>query len=521
MKKLLSVILAVLITLSITPIVLAAGTTYYIDSISGNDGNTGLSEASAWKTVDNIASLTLEAGDRILFKAGGYYDCAITLNCSGTQDNPIVISSYGEGEKPHLNTDARDAVMKLFDCSYVTVSGFEITAHNGGGIWVDGVTKESKGVRIENCEFHDMQNYKVTCRDNYTEGPISGRAAIVIKRYGGSPYPVNDFQAVNCKIYDVGNGIFFTGSQDLNKNALVKNCEFYNMDGEAVVLEGCDGALVTHCRAIDCCQGVGLDENGEILYFIAAMWTHYSSNCTFSYCEIAGQKNYGDGMTVDFDHGSYNCTYEYIYSHDNMRFMCNNPAKGGNRGNTVRYCLSVNDNQGRNKIGVSDGEWNFSFYNNTIINSPEFQMTQIYDSLFANNIIVFKDGHKFYHMNNEMKTWNNVFANNCYYNTFNPAFDKDALNTLPGFVGGDDPIKAYQLAEGSPLIGAGYEVKDGCMKDFYGNEITSTNIGCYSADGENAELKTENFFEKAVRIIRQAINIVIEEIRKLIIDIFE
>ncbi|MBP3939561.1 MAG: hypothetical protein IK955_09145 [Clostridia bacterium] len=521
MKKFLSVILVGVIILSIMPIAVASGMTYYIDSISGNDENNGLTEASAWKTVNNIEALNLGPGDKVLFKSGGEYDCAITLNCSGTEDNPVVISSYGEGEKPHLNTDARDAVMKLFDCSYVTVSGFEITAHNGGGIWVDGVTKESKGVRIENCEFHDMQNYTVTCRDNYTEGPISGRAAIVIKRYGGSPYPVNDFQAINCKIYDVGNGIFFTGSQDLNKNALVKNCEFYNMDGEAVVLEGCDGALVTHCRAINCCQGVGLDENGEILYFTAAMWTHYSSNCTFSYCEIAGQKNYGDGMTVDFDHGSYNCTYEYIYSHDNMRFMCNNPAGGGNRGNTVRYCLSVNDNQGRNKIGVADGEWNFSFYNNTIINCPEFQMTRIYDSLFANNIIVFEEGQKFYYVNSEIKNSNNVFSNNCYYNTFNPAFDKDALNTLPGFVGGDDPIKAYQLAEGSPLIGAGFKVEDGCMTDFYGNKITSNNIGCYAAGGEDGELETENFFEKLVRVIRQAFRIAIVEIRKLIIDIFE
>ena len=81
MKKFLSVILAVVITLSITPLVFAAGTTYYIDSISGNDESTGLSESSAWKTVDNIASLTLEAGDRILFRAGGDYDCAITLTC--------------------------------------------------------------------------------------------------------------------------------------------------------------------------------------------------------------------------------------------------------------------------------------------------------------------------------------------------------------------------------------------------------------------------------------------------------
>ena len=473
---------------------------YYLDSVNGDDANSGTDIDSPVKTLGGLKNLDVKPGTHFLFKNGGEYECAATLTCNGTKDNPVVVSSYGEGEKAILYTNENTDILRLFDCSYVTVSDLHFKAPNGGGIWVDGVTKESKGVRIENCEFHDMQNYKVTCRDNYTEGPISGRAAIVIKRYGGSPYPVNDFQAVNCKIYDVGNGIFFTGSQDLNKNALVKNCEFYNMDGEAVVLEGCDGALVTHCRAIDCCQGVGLDENGEILYFTAAMWTHYSSNCTFSYCEIAGQKNYGDGMTVDFDHGSYNCTYEYIYSHDNMRFMCNNPAKGGNRGNTVRYCLSVNDNQGRNKIGVSDGEWNFSFYNNTIINSSEFQMTQIYDSLFANNIIVFKDGHKFYHINEEAKTWNNVFTNNCYYNTFNPSFDKDALNTLPGFVGGDDPIKAYQLAEGSPLIGAGFKVEDGCMTDFYGNEITSNNIGCYSADGEDSELKTESFFEKASQI---------------------
>ena len=67
----------------------------------------------------------------------------------------------------------------------------------------------------------------------------------------------------------------------------------------------------------------------------------------------------------------------------------------------------------------------------------------------------------------------------------------------------------------------GYEIKDGCMTDFYGNEITNNIIGCYSADGEDAELETESFFEKAIRFIRQIFNIAVEEIRKLIIDIFE
>ena len=65
------------------------------------------------------------------------------------------------------------------------------------------------------------------------------------------------------------------------------------------------------------------------------------------------------------------------------------------------------------------------------------------------------------------------------------------------------------------------EVEDGLMTDFYGNEITSTNIGCYSADGEDAELETENFIEKAARIIRQVFKIAVEEIRKLIVDLFD
>ncbi len=35
-------------------------------------------------------------------------------------------------------------------------------------------------------------------------------------------------------------------------------------------------------------------------------------------------QNLGVGMTVDFDSGTNNCTYQYIYSHDNQRFIVNN-----------------------------------------------------------------------------------------------------------------------------------------------------------------------------------------------------
>lgn len=503
MKKIMSIILciAILFTVPITAFA-AEGVTYYIDSTNGDDSASGNSPSSAWKTTANIETLDLQAGDKVLFKRDGIYECAIELTCSGTEENPILISAYGEGARPILMTNEHDAVMKLFDCDYVTVSELEMTAHNGGGIWVDGVTKASYGVTVENVIMHDMQNYKVTTRDNFTNGPISGRAGIVIKRYGSSAYPVNDFKAINCEIYDTGNGIFVTGQPELCKNLLIEGCYFHDMDAEAVVIEGCDGALVDNCRAINCCQGEGVDENGEILYYIAAMWFHYSKNSTFRNCEIAGQRNIGDGMTVDFDHHSYGCTYEYIYSHDNMRFMVDNSKEDApNYDNTVRFCLSVNDNVAgsNNNFSNDNVEYNLKFHNNTIIGSCDFSFRHSQNSLIANNIFVFQDNRRIEFNRDELKDLTTTFTNNCYYNIKNPIVEKDALNLDPGFASDDinDP-NSFKLSKSSPLIGAGIEV-EGSEKDFYGNSIESNNIGCYCGTGTDTEYEEESGFKAFFR----------------------
>ena len=509
-------------TLSATPVVFATvGTTYYIDSFSGDDSNDGTSQNSAWKTVENIEGLTLEAGDKILFKCDGVYECTLLLTCEGTKENPIVISSYSEGAKPLLTTLERNAVLKLFDCSYVTISGLEMTAHNGGGIWIDSLTKDSYGVTIENCILHDMQNYRVTTRDVYNQGPISGRAGIVVRRYGAKNFSVNDFSVIGCEIYDTGNGIFLCGVDFSNKNSLVKDCYLHDMDGEGIVVTGCDGALITNCRIIDTCQGTGVDEEGNYLYFIAAAWFQRSQNCIFEHCEIAGQKNIPDGMTVDFDGWTSNCTYQYIYSHDNTRFMCNCGTDENQVGNTVRYCLSVNDGNGKNRVASSTGEHDLKIYNNTIIGCGQFEVNRMYDSLFANNIIIPSDGNNIYYDYDTIKESNSVFTNNCYYNCFSPMFDLKSFNTKPGFIGGDT-IEAYKLVKGSPLIGAGCEVEGNDLtEDFFGNEITSNNIGCYGGNGEDGEYVKETLPEKAVRNVRQMVQYLIVEAKKLIGELFE
>lgn len=500
---------------------------YYLDSVNGDDSNSGTDIDSPVKTLNGLKNLDVKPGTHFLFKNGGEYECAATLTCNGTKDNPVVISSYGEGKTAILYTNEKTEVLRLFDCSYVTVSNLHIKAPNGGGIWIDTHSQTSEGIIIENIYFEDMQNYKVSFRDDFSNGAASARAAVMVKGLPAkSRYAVNDLTIRNCEVYNCANGFMLWGSWNdeqkpwcteeeidpiYNEGVLVENCYFHEMDAEAVVVGICDGALITNCRAINCCQGEGLKENGEIAYFTAAMWFWGSENSTIQYCEIAGQKNVGDGMAVDFDSHSNNCTYQYIYSHDNMRFMCNNPNYSGQKGNTVRYCLSVNDNGGRSTTAVGEcGEHNFNFYNNTIINCGEFQFKNLYNAYIANNIIIPENGATFAYDVDSSR--GNVFENNCYYNVMSPIVDFGAMNTVPGFAGSDySDVNSFMLSKNSPLIGAGSAV-EGVEKDFYGNPVQSNNIGCYGGTGTDAEYKGENIIVKIFRLIRNFFETLYHEI---------
>ena len=262
---------------------------YYIDSINGDDSNSGTEIYSPVKTINGLKDLVVKPGTHFLFKRGGEYECTATLTCNGTKENPVVISSYGEGKDAILYTNEKNDVLRLFDCSYVTVSDLQITAPNGGGIWIDTYNQTSEGIIIDNVYFYDMQNYQVHSRDDFSNGAALARAAVMVKGLPAkSRYAVNDLTIRNCEVFECANGFMLWGSWNeqqapwceedeidpiFNKNTLVEYCYFHEMDAEAVVVGICDGALVTNCRAINCCQGgAELLEDGRVEYFTAAMW---------------------------------------------------------------------------------------------------------------------------------------------------------------------------------------------------------------------------------------------------------
>jgi parallel beta-helix repeat protein len=103
-------------------------TDYYVKS-TGNDSNTGLSDAQAWLTIGKVNTVfsSLNAGDRIFFRRGDTFYGNLVINKSGTLANRIVIGAYGSGNKPIIT-------------GFTTVSGWTTV---GGGIYSKAVTVES------------------------------------------------------------------------------------------------------------------------------------------------------------------------------------------------------------------------------------------------------------------------------------------------------------------------------------------------------------------------------------------
>lgn len=115
------------------------GTTYYISN-NGDDLNDGLSAESPWRSIEKLNSemLLFVAGDKILFKKGDIFTGTIRINVNGKSDNPIIVSSYGKGEKPVITgfvkiTDwqyyknniweSRDPVSQSSNCNVVLLAG--------------------------------------------------------------------------------------------------------------------------------------------------------------------------------------------------------------------------------------------------------------------------------------------------------------------------------------------------------------------------------------------------------------
>jgi len=94
-------------------------TNYFVKN-AGNDSNNGLSDATAWRTIDKVNTVRFTSGDSIFFNRGDtFYGKIYAGYLTGTSASRIIYTSYGTGNNPIIT-------------GFTTLTGW---VDKGGGIW--------------------------------------------------------------------------------------------------------------------------------------------------------------------------------------------------------------------------------------------------------------------------------------------------------------------------------------------------------------------------------------------------
>ena len=397
--------------------------TYYVDAENGNDENDGTSPETAWKTLTKASSIRqLKEGGSILLKAGSVWngEQLSVRNAKGSEANPIVIGSYGEGAKPVINgqganwasstsTKEELAAVHIKNCENIVVENLEITnwdetATPGSG-WTYGQSSkllsglvvenrdagELSNVVIRNNEIHDVNGKMAGGADKGAGGLIvlvtgdgANHSGKVESWYNGLTIEGNEvYKVCHEAIYMesvwasrtlVGGTSSDTGYQNAgngkwigSSDVVIENNYVHDVAGDGIVPINTTDALVQY-NLIDNAADTNWDYSANVNH--AALWTWDSDNVTFRYNEAfnsskdsAGEAmlpGTNDSMAFDFDYGVQNCLYEYNYSHDNYGgFLMLCPGPGATVNNIARYNLSINDGRydGAPMIRVGGGKY--------------------------------------------------------------------------------------------------------------------------------------------------------------------
>ena len=408
----------------------AVGTTYYIDAENGDDSNAGTSENAAWKSFANVEELDLNEGDKVLLKAG----CTWNLNAEsgafevngaeGTEENPVVIGKYSEGDNPVINGNGNPwqtntsapkedvAAVHITNSKYITIENLEVTNWESDAADLMGesaVYDQSKylltGILVENNDAGDLpgvviQNNYVHDVNGYMQGGASkGSGGIIALVTGGSvESKYTDLTITGNKVEKVCHEAIYMescwaartlvggqNSQDAGKNKWVGWPNVYVADnyvnevaGDGIVLINADGGIAENNLVT---ASANEDWNYSRNPAHAAIWMWDCNNVTMQYNEAAYTETTQDGMAFDCDYGNQNVMYQYNYSHDNKGgfwMACPGPYYTVN--SVVRYNLSVNDGlfDGSRLIRIGEkGSIGHQVYNNTIYWNTGYEISAI------------------------------------------------------------------------------------------------------------------------------------------------
>jgi len=309
--------------------------TFYLSS-TGNDLNTGHTEAEPLRTVSGVLAKGFTSGCTLLLDA----DCEIyeSLDFYGLED--VTITSYGLGQSLVI-PGARSGIT-LKNCNNITISGLKL---QGQG-WK--VCNKSVGIHVENCQNIRLINLE-------TAGfHLAGILTEVSEH----------IEILGCYAHDNGSVGIATGGEPgentrRSRHVKIAHCKVYdnagdytttrNHSGNGIVISGTHHAIIEYCEA----AGNGWGQRQTYVNGPVGMWACCGSgDVTFRWCigrHNRTQPGAVDGDGFDIDGEVENSAIEYCYSYGNegagylhCEFWGTHSVKNWHN-NHNRYCLSVGD----------------------------------------------------------------------------------------------------------------------------------------------------------------------------------
>jgi len=469
----------------------------------------------------------------------------LIVNGSGVEGKPIVISSYGDGNKPVINGASVEggdhlAAILINNQEYIEIENLEIT--NDRKVSRSGVSDNlAYGIYVLNDGDEIMKHLKfrhLTIRDifavsldgvEFNSIKVSAIAFRSEKNIAaGKEKHIRDVLVDSCYITRTARYGILTGhgggdegigndSVNRNMNLVFRNNHFYQTGGSCITPSRSFNCLVEN----NIFDYPGSDVDPRMAQRGSGAWFWSCRNIIAQYNKSYHVRGNGDSYGMHIDFGNKDVILQYNYSEDSEGGFVE--ILGKNINSTYRFNVSVNDgfrvNKG-NSIWVSDfagtnnrisSDSNY-VYNNTIYVdaniTPDISIvgknTFVYNNIFYATgsakigeqvTIEIDEG-------SELKMSNNLYFGNIS-NSFRN-WDQSPVFGDPGFANaGELNTDGYSLVnKQSPAINAGIIFPEpifpvagkGIFKDvalipefdLYGNTVNVgtvvSNIGAYNGD---------------------------------------
>ena len=479
------------------------GTEYYVTT-NGDNTNDGLSEATAWATVD-FADSKMIAGDKCWIKAGTYTELDITLG-SGSEGKYKMFEGYmtTTGDVPEYNFkyggqygDQLDPTkMPLFDggdrtansCikfgnhQYLRLKNIQIknykrginSANNVQHIELDNILGANFGSITESGDGMFIIIYGVNNDNNIIRNIYALNSAQVNFGIYGSYNWINNVNSYcnSGPTHTEATDYYITIRGEYNTliNSYAERAGNYPHTGHGINMKGTGVDEYTRYNLIKYCEIVNIGKPYQM------RWEWSSYNIIEDCIAREGVSGTNSGFTAR--DGAHHNTFRRCKSIGGARGTNtwdsvepppyptkNNPFAHDNR---WEYCvfldndiaISANYDESFNSVTLNETYYNCVFDGQTYLFGGDADMTNvIITNCVITNVANVSDG---------AATHNVTYTNDIFYNNgFTPPTGHNILSADPLFI--DAENHDYALQENSPCINAGIDV--GLTTDFNKNTI--------------------------------------------------